>query len=117
MNRITIEKVILLEALETNRQIHESDYKDALEGYRKAAIAQLQRTTTELELGNTDVSLWLNLSKPHNHTADYDRAISMLGFHTGDTIEITATEFDKFVNDDWDWKNEFTQVTSAYIAQ
>ena len=63
-----------------------------------------------------------NLQLPQSHENDYDEAIEMLQFHTitdeedKDTIALSQQDFRTFVRDDWDWKEQFSNMSTMYMS-
>ena len=124
MKEVTVNRTVLLEKLTANRKTHIVEFHKAIEGWRTEAIKSLQRVQRKLkklDLTEADGTekypqLWFEASqdRPECHTRDYDRAIAMLEMHTEDTIKIATREFDQFVNDQWEWKQEFTTSNLKY---
>ena len=58
----------------------------------------------------------MNLPRPEVHTEDYDRAISMIEWHIGDTVELEEYQFAELVMDQWNWNKSFFSNTTSYIS-
>jgi hypothetical protein len=56
----------------------------------------------------------LDLQLPQDHTEDYDTVIGMLGMCTEPEIEIQFSDYQKFVEDKWEWKQHFLFSNAGY---
>jgi hypothetical protein len=113
--KIRVARLELLEKLKANRDRHATVYKEAKEGYLKAAKKALLARMTELESGKVK-SLSFNLTVPSSQLSAYDTVIGMLEMSKDDTMEVSASEYRMFVQDEWDWMSNFLQTNSAYSA-
>jgi len=52
---------------------------------------------------------------PEEHTADFDRAIEALEWHTGDEIELEEHQFEELVRNQWGWHRAFMANTTSYL--
>lgn len=118
--KITVEKDKLLETLKTNRKKHAEDYKNAYNRYYNTCINELEGRVAELretiKHSNPSSFLKFDLTNryPQDYTNVYDQVIEMLEFCNADSIEITNSQYESWVKDDWDWKESFMLSTSAY---
>jgi hypothetical protein len=113
--KITVDKDKLLAALTENRAKHEETYNDALDGYF-TALSELFKEKERLTRAHKDVDLYVRFSRPRNHVNDYDRAIGMLTWHTGDTFDLTDTEYSSYVMDNWAWTGEWRGTARKFSA-
>lgn len=115
MDKVTIDKNMLLEKVKNNRKEHVSSYEDAIEGYRKKVSEKL---THMLALANknkdVDFAELYHLAKPESHAKEYDRVINMISMHTQTEVELTNRDFGRYVEDDWEWKAQFMATNSIY---
>jgi len=116
MKTVTVKKEVLLEKLIENRAKHIEELGEAMAGWVKAAIKELQDEIDCLKKDPSDGDLHFNLSKPVSHEKNYDIAISMLEMEVNDTVEIEVDEFQKYVNDEWDWSQSFKHLSSFYTS-
>lgn len=164
LDRITIEKSKLLEALRENREKHETVYELAVSGYWIAArknvqekrtkfeniveeslasfqkefsrikedfIVAWQKTSGQLEAhdktigfnfynsirftNNTnEVNGW-HLVYPTNHLEDYDKTIRKVELSCYDKIQLDDKEFDRYVMNNWEWRENFVAANNSYI--
>lgn len=114
MKTVKVKKLDLLEIIRKNRHEHRAKYNKAFEGYRKECIIALEANLEALRQGKSVVHF--TERPPEDHTADYDRAIAMLDMSVDDVVEIFSREFQEYVQDDWDWKEEWMASNSKYYA-
>jgi len=56
------------------------------------------------------------LDIPVSHLKEYDTAIDMFEWEVSDTVELNNTEFSCFIQDKWEWKEDFTRMSNVYKA-
>ncbi len=56
------------------------------------------------------------LKFPSNHLDEYQRIIDMLKFSVADKIELSLTDFDCYVRNNWAWKKDFVATNFAYAS-
>lgn len=113
MDLIKVDKDQLLETLRENRENHINTYDEVLQAYRDKSVELLEEHIERIRSGAVE-KVNVNLPVPENHEDEYDRAISMVEWHQGETIELDSYEFDNFVRDKWRWKNEFVEMSMTY---
>lgn len=116
MNEIKVNKTELLAALTKNRTEHREIFLEAQENYRKAVIAELERSLADARAGR-QIRVNITLVSPVDQTKDYDRAIRMLHMSMDNIIELDQQEFSSYVLDDWSWKRQFTASNINYSAK
>lgn len=115
MRAVTINKGELLDILTVNREKHESEYKDAYEGYLKACLESLETYLKKFKAGECERVRWSEIP-PHNQVKDYDRVIHMLTLSVDEVIELTSDEFANYVQDEWHWKENWALSNSKYMT-
>lgn len=113
MNKIRVKKVDLLDALRKNREGHRAIFEEALEGYHKKVVEELERRLADAR-ANKRFDVSIRLVQPEDHTEDYDRAIEMLEMDLNDEQELSTQEFAQFVQDDWGWRQQFLTSNAMY---
>lgn len=113
MRTITVKKNELFEKMKANRDQHRTIFLEAQEGYREAAIAELDKMLEEARSGKR-IRRIVSLVEPMDQTSEYDRAIAMLEMSVSDTIELSAEEFNCYVLDQWRWKDQFNVSNASY---
>lgn len=112
---IKAKKAEILTAMEKNLETHSKMVAEAREGYVKRATAELEKRLGQIKEGKI-VALTFRLAVPKDYSSVYRTAIGMLQAHTGDEIELTATEYRQFVEDEWDWIRDFAGSNAPYSA-
>ena len=118
---VTVKTQKIKEILISNRQKHLEHYQKAKEGYRKLAMEKLQINLAKIErfdpkdkhVPSLDFS---NCPKPVCFANRYDEAIGMLELHSGETIVLDLSAYKQFVEDKWDWNNQFLASNSSYLG-
>lgn len=115
MKEVEVSTNSVLEIIKENRIKHIEQRKAALECRRNA---WMDRLTSCIEKINDDpnfqppVSIMIDM--PLDHTKAYDRAISMLEMSVNETITLSEREFNQYVRDEWEWKDNFAQLCASY---
>jgi succinate dehydrogenase/fumarate reductase flavoprotein subunit len=112
---VTVPRDKLLNVLFSNRKKHRQTFERACDVYRERAEQALQELLQQIRDGEIS-RLYINLPIPEIHLEDYDRAIEMLEWHTDDTIEVSASTYRNFVQDQWEWSGRFQDSTASYVA-
>lgn len=115
MEKVTVNKAEALAILKTNRAKHRDIFLEALDGYGKEATKILTQRLEEVKKGSRK-QIYISLPEPSDHTKDYDRAIKMLEMNISDTVMLSEQDFNNYVMDDWNWKQQFLQSNSMYSA-
>ncbi len=53
---------------------------------------------------------------PENHLEDYSRVIDLLTFSVADKVQLSVTEFDAYVRNNWSWRQGFLNTNGGYIG-
>ena len=139
---VTVNRNNLLEKLKANRDQHQKAYRESVAGYRQAALkklkekvaraqasildneamiaAKIERFDPENPLGDRVIVISqtdFSLEVPRDHTKSYDVAIQMAEWEVGENIELTQSQFQCFVMDDWDWKEKFQHLNVSYTQR
>jgi hypothetical protein len=112
---ISINREKLIGILTDNRQKHESHFTSAVEGYKKKLIEHAQKNLARAEKGKHPESF--PRSKPVSYIPQYDRALGMLKMSDEDSVSLSAPDYVRFVEDDWDWKDTFADSSSFYSPE
>lgn len=106
----------MLEKLRANRESHREIFLEAQEGYRTAAVAELDSMIADARNGK-EIKRQLTLVAPMDQTKDYDRAIAMLEMSVDETIKLSEYDFSCYVLDEWRWKGQWSASNSLYSAK
>jgi len=113
--RVTVRKQRLLDALRKNREGHRQTFLKAQEGYRQLCIEHLDTMLANARANRTFDTV-VRLQAPTDHTKEYDINIQMLEMAEDDTLVISYEQFQHFVLDDWEWRQEFITNSAQYIG-
>ena len=113
MHLIKVRTADLKAELIKNKTTHTELYTKAFAKFSDYAIEALQAALLEAKTGR-GIKLHFDLPVPHDHTAEYDRAIKMVEMSVDENLELTEQEFAMLVMDDWGWKQQFTASNSRY---
>jgi hypothetical protein len=139
---VTVNRIKLLDTLRENREIHKHAYVESVAGYRSDATTELEKQVSRARkliadnqamiaakidrfdpddaLQNqvivlSQVSFFLEV--PQDHTRSYDVAIQMAEWEVGENIQLTQSQFQCFVMDDWEWKQKFMHLNKSYSGR
>ena len=102
----------ILVTVKQNRAVHQADYREALNGYRKRMVAKL-RDMLQMAVDGKDVPS-IDLAKPTEHLAEYDRAIQMFTLTDQKKIVLDSATFAQLIMDEWSWKQSFSATNARY---
>ena len=114
MRNVTVDRDDFLAKVTANRDGHREVFEEALEGYRRLLQRELQQRISDLKRG-LRIDQYIGLPEPQDHTADYDRVITMAEMSIDDTIQLSEDEFAMYVMDQWRWKQDFAESTLCYL--
>lgn len=114
MENVRVSKKELLEKVMQNRNQHAELFKKAQEGFVRRWTEEMHDMMKAAE--NGDVRLYVGLTPPSDHTAEYNRAIRMLEMSQDDTIEIDTETFAQLVMNEWQWFNQATAINATYAS-
>lgn len=110
-----IKRTELLEVIVKNRDNHKNIVAEALEGYRKDVITELERALAAAKAGKR-LQRFIQFDQPIDQTREYDRTIRLLEMDTRDEIDLTEQEFACYVMDQWQWRQQFLVGNSKYSS-
>jgi len=110
---VTCNKADILAKLQANREAHQKMVAEARAGYIDAAQKALRERLEEFQKGKAP-NLHFALVLPRDFTRVYDTAIGQLSAHTGDTIELSSSEYNMLVEDEWEWVQQFIEANARY---
>ena len=113
MDSVKVDKAKLLEIVRENRNKHRKIFEEALEGYRKQAIAELDSMLADAKAGRR-IRRSVSLIEPTDQTSDYDRVIRMLEMSVDEFVVLQEHEFAQYVLDRWNWRKQFLMSSSNY---
>lgn len=142
---VTVNRVRLINTLKANQEKHMAEYKEAVAGYQDMIAGRLQalqkkaldklrdqysklvEKIQEFDLEDPDCPIAdrvvllseqsISLQVPKDHSRDYQVALEMAEWEVGENVELTQSQFQCFVLDDWDWKRGFEHLNKTYTAK
>lgn len=114
MKTVKIDKKKLIDKLNENRKNHRELFDKAFEGYRQECIRLLSENLDSLKAGKKVIVKFYELA-PEDHTTDYDTVLNMLNMSVDDNIELTYQEFQQYVEDNWNWRAQWSASNTKYI--
>jgi hypothetical protein len=117
MEDVEIQTKVLLKRLKKNRKHHLEVYQSAFDGWAAQfmiAVEQLLDDLRNKRPEEVDYQAPFRMTRPTNHTDDYDTAIAMLEAEQRPSILLSMHEFRQLHEDDWGWKQTWSAGNSAY---
>jgi len=122
-----VDKKRLVETLTGNRSKHVEQYLEAFAGYKKELLVKLAALVARAEtLEPSDIKAAgnygyiefhsVNLEVPQDHRLDYDRALNRMEWELGDEILVSENDFNCFVRDEWNWRDQFVGSHRRYTG-
>lgn len=113
MEKVKVKKEDLIKVLQTNRDIHQSAFNEALEGYKISVEKELKSKLKDLKAGK-DFDLYINLQKPVSYVKQYNDVIGMLEISTEEDVSITMEEYLKYYKNEWEWQSSWQLSNALY---
>lgn len=115
MQPVRVNRVGLIEILEANKAKHIRDFEEAFEGFRRKALAEMEKNLQLAGDRDTkDVRLIISLSIPQSHAEEYDSVLGLLKMGTDDHVLLDINSYRQYVQDEWSWKRAFDITNSSY---
>lgn len=115
MKNVLMNKLTVLERLKAAREEHRKIVEEAVDGYLKAVVEELEQNLLIAQSGRVQ-RYSSDLDMPEDHTAEFDRIIGMIEDTLDEQIELTASEYTTYIRNEWHWKDSFLYSNSAYSA-
>ena len=116
MRTVKIKVSTLRNQIKQNRDKHAIEFQEAQKAWRNEVILKLESNLANAKSGG-EVETFVDLPAPVSHIEEYNRLISMLEWTEDEIVELGATEFDQYVNDNWNWKQSFVTTNSLYLKK
>jgi hypothetical protein len=113
LNNYTYPVAKILAIVKKNRDLHKKEFDQAFLGYRKKMIAKTREMLVAAE-NYQDVPHHIDLVRPENHLAEYDRAIQMFSLTNQKKVTLDSATFAQLIMDEWSWKQSFTATNARY---
>jgi hypothetical protein len=96
--KIKVNKQELIKKIELNKEMHLTDYEEAVEAYKDEALRQLKELTKKAKAGERNLNL--DLVEPINNEKEYDKLLLMFEMEVEDEVELDMHEFNQYVHDE-----------------
>jgi hypothetical protein len=116
LKAVRMRKSVLLQRVRDSKAKHVQDYAEAKAGFQKKLIADLSEAL-KLAKAGAEFRAGYHLEEPEDHSKDYDRVIEMLEVSLDEEVDLPASEFAKYVLDEWEWKGRFEHTVTRYKAR
>lgn len=113
MKEVTMRKSELAVIVSGNREEHRGKFEEALEGYRREAIRQLEEHIERIRDGEVK-EVYVHLPAPQDHTGDYDRVLGMLSHEIAESVVLDSASYERYVMDRWSWTGAFEETYQTY---
>jgi hypothetical protein len=110
---VKIKRGELLKALRENLSGHRKIFEEALDGYKRAVIDELERNLQLARDGKRFPSV-VRIPEPKDHTKEYESIIRAVEMSVDDEIELEWNQFECYVMDNWSWKHSFLISNASY---
>lgn len=115
MQDVKMPKALVIERLKAARTEHDTIVQEAIAGYRKKAVEELESMLDAARAGRIVRFQW-PLVIPEDHTADFDRVIGMLEDTTDNEIVMDETDYAVYMRNEWAWRRNFLASNSQYSS-
>lgn len=117
MNDVNVDKSKLLAALNANLSKHREDFQETIEDYNLAFSQELKKMAKRHNAGEPSGLAEFNAKftrKPVSHEKAYELAITALAWSVDTVVALNFHDFDKYINDNWEWKQQYDLTKSMY---
>lgn len=111
---VKVERIAVLDRLRENRANHKDFVLEAWNGYEAAILSELNYLRDLIQKDRRS-NIRITLPQPVDHTDEYDTIIGMLEMSEEHTISLGAIEYRSYIEDKWDWKQQFIGTNSRYV--
>ena len=115
MNLTLVKRDDVLHILLKNRQRHITDYAETMLNRQIDILTALKKAVKDVSAGKEVTELSFPL--PEDNTKVYDAAIRKLELEQRNELELDAQTFERWVMDEWHWKDNFVRTASVYNAK
>ena len=115
--RIPVKVEDLLKKLRENGMKHKVTYEVAMKEHKRQCIELLRKQADAIESGDLAKKsryLKVSLPTPVSYMEAYAQIIEMLEMTTSKELEVTGSQFNAWVRDQWDWTDTYQMSTLSY---
>lgn len=114
LNNVVVKKEVLLTTMKENLGAHKAEVLELLALRIDKAEKYFKNQVSLMLSGVWEPEVEVNFPIPTNNSAAYEKAIKMVEMDIREEIELTGDQFDKLIQDNWDWKSNFLTVSGMY---
>lgn len=111
--KVTIPRTELLKKLIENKEKHMKIFKEACEGYQEKMIDCLNDWIKKVK-HNPTTTVYIKLNAPISHAEDYENAITLLEMSSDVSVELSETEAQTYIRDQWEWRASWSSTVNQY---
>lgn len=113
---IKMKKRDIVNYLTNNRDAHIKQYEKARIGYLEKVNEIINKIGLHIASNEIpDHGFRIDLRAPELKSNEYDKCIKMFELSVDDIIELSTQDYDKIVNDNWDWIISTKTLNATYI--
>lgn len=119
MRTVTVKTKELIKVLKKNRDLHETEFTEAYEGYRQLVQEALEARLVIVKKNEEKFDLYFHDidTAPDNHTKDYQNVIDMLELGTEKSATLTMQEYLQFYKNEWAWQQNWQMSNAQYVSK
>jgi len=114
LDNVVVKKDILLSTMRDNLKAHKAEVEELLELRITKAIGYFRDQVSLILVDGWEPETEIKFPIPVDNSRAYEKAISMVEMDIREEIELTGDQFDKLIQDNWDWKSHFLNVSGMY---
>lgn len=115
MSTITVHKQDLIDTVTKNRDEHRAQFLAAQKKYRAKVIEIFDQRLADARDGKK-INLHFALPEPVDYTESYNTVLAMLDWEVGSVVELDRDDFERYVENKWEWARMFAANTQSYLA-
>ena len=119
---VTVERLNLIEILKKNREVHATEYKEAVVGFHVEALRAAEQHLANIKAFELfedkfikeTAYHYIRITPPQDHTKEYNDVIEMLEMSVDENIRLDSQAFRAYVKDEWTWSAQTKMLNSSY---
>lgn len=113
MKSVKVSKTNLLKSLLENARNHERNVIELRDERGNQIVSWMEVSLDNLAVRGIAPKM-KHFPEVPDHSSDYQRAIKMVELSEDDVIELSASEFDQYVMDNWSFKHDLFSTSQFY---
>lgn len=119
LDTVRVKKEEVEKKVKENRDEHRKIFEEAFDGWKAKYVEWLEVTLAQAREGK-ELGSRFALTRPEDHTRDYDQVLTMLAMSQDAELELSAHEFANYIMDEWGWQHSFLMASmssGSHIAE